>query len=50
MNHFCKALILEFEQGSICEKRAGPNRPTRRGMAFAGFKYIFYENRYFWPI
>ena len=27
------------EQGSICETRAGPNRPqTRRGMVFVDFK------------
>ena len=39
------------EQGSICETRAGPKRPQiRRGMVFVDFKYIFYENRYFWPI
>ena len=39
-------------QGSICETRTGPNRPqTRRGMGFfVDLKYIFYENRYFWPI
>ena len=38
-------------QGSIWETRTGPNRPkTRRGMVFVDFKYIFYENRYSWPI
>ena len=51
--HVKKLSICQKSQGSICETRAGPNRPqTRRGMV-ADFKYILFENRYFglfWPI
>ena len=38
-----KEVFLKHEQA--------PTAPqTRRGMVFANFKYIFYENRYFWQI
>ena len=46
-----KNVDMQIKQVSICETRAGPNRPqSRRGTFFADFKYIFDENRYIWPI
>ena len=44
----CSSSLI-FEQGSICETRAGPNcHQTRRGMVFfVEFKFIFYQTAIF---
>ena len=49
--YYLKLTLNRLQQGSICETRAGPNHPKLEGVwFFVDFKYILFENRYFWRI
>ena len=51
MPDFFSMKYIRFNKEVFVKHEQAPTAPKLgRGMGFVDFKYIFYENRYFWPI